>query len=237
MYANEIVLPSTSVSANLTEPVTTSKQAPQGKKSQSTRKGKPRDRKEAPQAAEAQLSSLEESIPIIFALLFIEYKKEGGSEGQVLNQSRFNLTSGVSNLNAIGILDFPVFALAAVGFNGSLLTAWGEKTSAHSALDIHMADTNCPGWDITDRADAFRLALFLILIRDVWSKWLVEKFQEVRPAFIKDWSTLCGQPKKLSGRFAWRMKDQKGEDIYVKLDKEVKEQGEWANNIRKKGKV
>ena len=75
-----------------------------------------------------------------------------------------------------------------------------------------MADVNCPGWDITDRADALRLALFLILIRDVWSKRLVRKFMEVRPTFRKEWATMCDESKKLSGKFAWRMKDQKGDE-------------------------
>lgn len=73
------------------------------------------------------------------ALLFIEYKKEDGSEGQVFNQSRFNLTSGVSNLSAIGITDIPVFAIAAVGFSGSLLTAWGEKVCAPRISELYAA--------------------------------------------------------------------------------------------------
>ena len=95
-----------------------------------------------------------------------------------------------------------------------------------------MADVNCPGWDITDRADALRLALFLILVRDVWSKRLVRKFMEIRPTFRKEWATMCDESKKLSGKFAWRMKDQKGDEEYVKLEKEIKEMAERANEVQ-----
>ena len=95
-----------------------------------------------------------------------------------------------------------------------------------------MADVNCTGWDITDRADALRLALFLILIRDVWSKRLVRKFMEVRPTFRKEWATMCDESRKLSGKFAWRMKDQKGDEEYVKLEKEIKEMAERANEVQ-----
>ncbi|KAL1748269.1 hypothetical protein HDZ31DRAFT_60463 [Schizophyllum fasciatum] len=175
---------------------------------------------------------IERLLPIILVLLFLEYKKGLESPIQGINQAIHYLIDGVYNLNAAGIHDFPIFAIAAVGARGRLLAAWGEYETIEvgfakrSVFVTRLADTNCPEWDISDRCELFRLALFLIHLRDHWSKRLVEKFD--RTSFREEWTKMDFSEKKLSGRFAWRTADQKGEDAYIKLKQEIDNEIEAA---------
>jgi hypothetical protein len=58
-----------------------------------------------------------------------EYKKYSDSEGKALNQGRMYLVSVVTFYSALGIEDYPFFALVTAGKLGAILMAW--KSSKH----------------------------------------------------------------------------------------------------------
>lgn len=167
-------------------------------------------------------------LAILFAILLVEFKKGLVSPLQGINQAIHYIEDSVYNLNAAGIQNFPVFAIAAVGFKARLLTAWGElrkDDNENDLLVVRLADTNCPQWDICNCSEAFRLAIFLIHVRDVWSKKLAARFTEEKEQYRLDWEAIHSEDSKLSGRFSWRMEDQKQgqacKELQAKVDAEV----------------
>ncbi|KAL1748255.1 hypothetical protein HDZ31DRAFT_71676 [Schizophyllum fasciatum] len=166
----------------------------------------------------------------------VAQQQNPGSSGQRARGVEISL-HGVHNLNAAGIHDFPIFAIATVGAKGRLLAAWGEYVTIsvgfedRSVFVTRLADTNCPEWDISDRGELFRLALFLIHLRDIWSKRLVAKFD--RRSFREEWTKMDFSKKKLSGRFAWRTADQKGEETYINLMQEIQRNMKDAEGRKK----
>ncbi|KAI5891373.1 uncharacterized protein SCHCODRAFT_02668732 [Schizophyllum commune H4-8] len=148
-------------------------------------------------------------LPLIVLFISFQYKKPNEDFGTVFNQSRLDLTNNVKYLDRLGIQGLPVFAIAAVGCKGYLLSAWGEKGQDFKDVTrVRIADSNCPQWDLSNKSQALRLALFLLNLREAWHELVVQKFNEVRPAFEAKWASDAAS-------FDWKMEHQKEQPRYL----------------------
>ncbi|TRM66879.1 hypothetical protein BD626DRAFT_484090 [Schizophyllum amplum] len=129
-------------------------------------------------------------LPLLVLFLSIQYKQPGQDFAQVLNQARMDLLSNTKHLGTIGLYKLPVYALAIVGFRGYLLSAWGKPDPRDKTITrVRIVDYNCPSWDISDTAQALRLSLFLLNLREGWCALLMKKFLDVKEDFLRRWSS------------------------------------------------
>ncbi|KAL1742098.1 hypothetical protein HDZ31DRAFT_66301 [Schizophyllum fasciatum] len=148
-------------------------------------------------------------LPFIFLFLIWEFKRDGWSILQVMNQGRFALMNKVKYLGCLGVFELPVFAIVTLGFKGHLLMAWGTPSQTQpGATDVFIADTNCPHWDLCDRSQALRLAIFLLNMRQKWCPRAAAVVEKARAEFVKKWGSGTAADRR---SFDWTMAHQKKE--------------------------
>ncbi|KAJ7248848.1 hypothetical protein B0H12DRAFT_1234838 [Mycena haematopus] len=92
-----------------------------------------------------------------------EYKKTDDKDGaKALNQGRMYLVSMVAFYTALGVDDYPFFALVTSGKTGAILMAW--KSSKHGRT--YLIERNVRTFDISSPIQAFHFATFLLRLRD-----------------------------------------------------------------------
>ncbi|KAK1226900.1 hypothetical protein PQX77_010116 [Marasmius sp. AFHP31] len=189
---------------------------------------------------------------ILLPFLFMECKKELGDPATVVIRAEFSLVSAIRFLAALGIFEMPTFAVATEGAVGRLICGWGrsikqvdplfpfserkqpfETENSHNVL-IMMADTNCPEWNISDPTDALKFSIFLIRLRTVYRKQLVERFEEVFDKLLGDVREAIGGNKEAQQRFRWRSSDQLVEDRFWKLANEFLPQNRSSSFAKKR---
>ena len=89
------------------------------------------------------LSHLTALPPVTLAVeipqLAVKYKKpDQKDDKQALNQARMYCTASVSYLAALGIKQYPVFALATHGSVGYVLMAWMSSEGQHDGVCLLM---------------------------------------------------------------------------------------------------
>ncbi|KAJ7224969.1 hypothetical protein B0H12DRAFT_1328780 [Mycena haematopus] len=100
---------------------------------------------------------------LILPHFIVEYKKTDDKDGaKALNQGRMYLVSMVAFYTALGVEDFPFFALVTSGKAGAILMAW--KSSKHAKT--YLIERNVRTFDISSPIQAFHFATFLLRLRD-----------------------------------------------------------------------
>ncbi|KAJ7645789.1 hypothetical protein B0H17DRAFT_1215917 [Mycena rosella] len=129
-----------------------------------------------------------------------EYKKSADDEGKALNQGRMYLVSMVAFYSALGVDDYPFFALVTSGKVGAILMAW--KSSKHDRT--YLIERNVRNFDISSPIQAFHFATFLLRLRDD---------QEKLKVLVKLKLTEGGDQRRLRAKLrAWRKLTQHAED-------------------------
>lgn len=85
-------------------------------------------------------------------------------------------------------------------------------------IGIHIADTNCPQWDISNTVEAIRFAVFLVNLRTTHCEALVAKFQAVQESFMEEWKQY-DPASTVPSVLKWTTEDQRKEEAYIKLQK------------------
>ncbi|KAJ7263684.1 hypothetical protein B0H12DRAFT_1217397 [Mycena haematopus] len=142
---------------------------------------------------------------LILPHFIVEYKKTDDKDGaKALNQGRMYLVSMIAFYTALGIEDYPFFALVTSGKMGAILMAW--KSSKHART--HLIERNVRTFDISSPIQAFHFATFLLRLRDdqtklkdlVKSKLLAggKKETEALRARLRKWSKLAQHPEDVA---------------------------------------
>ncbi|KAL1689667.1 hypothetical protein GGG16DRAFT_114780 [Schizophyllum commune] len=149
-------------------------------------------------------------LPLVILFLVWEFKKDGQTFSQVMNQGRFALMNNAKFLGCLGIYKVPVFGIVAVGFKAYLLMAWGEKAEGEpDTTHVMISDVNCPHWDICNRSQALHLAIFLLNLRDSWVPLILSNVREVTEDVRARWSS---EDPNVRHSFDWQMAHQSGEE-------------------------
>ncbi|KAK0462012.1 uncharacterized protein EV420DRAFT_140955 [Desarmillaria tabescens] len=101
---------------------------------------------------------------ILFAILVVEHKRPGDDPAKPLNQARTYLEASVRLLEAHGIKELPVFALATNGNEGVVLMAWCSKDSER----VYLIDRCVQKFNISSPIEVLHFVTFLLRLKDYY---------------------------------------------------------------------
>ncbi|KAL1721287.1 hypothetical protein EV715DRAFT_288427 [Schizophyllum commune] len=139
-------------------------------------------------------------------LLWLEDSMVHGSFDEAFNQSRYRILSAGRFLAAIGIYNLPIFAIATEGSKAHLLCGWATKSVPNPEpcdVLVHLADFNCPVWDLQDTNEAIKFCAFLLQLRHLHAPRVRTAFEACREEFTHAWR--CDPT---AGRFQWTLQHQ-----------------------------
>ncbi|KAI5894414.1 uncharacterized protein SCHCODRAFT_02748236 [Schizophyllum commune H4-8] len=166
-------------------------------------------------------------------LLWLEDSMVHGSFDDAFNQSRYRILSSGRFLAALGIYDLPIFAIATAGSKAHLLCGWATKSAPNPEpcdVLVHIADINCPVWDLQDTNEAIKFCAFLLRLRHLHARRLREAFDACREEFTHAW-----QCDPTTRRFQWTLQHQQRDallkDLYVKRKTQEDKSRYWRPRI------
>ncbi|KAI4522190.1 hypothetical protein K525DRAFT_150732, partial [Schizophyllum commune Loenen D] len=167
-------------------------------------------------------------------LLWLEDSMVHGSFDEAFNQSRYRILSSGRFLAAIGIYDLPIFAIATEGSKAHLLCGWATKSVPNPEpcdVLVHLADFNCPVWDLQDTREAIKFCAFLLQLRHLHAPRVRTAFEACREEFTHAWR--CDPT---AGRFQWTLqhqqRDARLEHLYEKRKTQEDKLRHWSPRIR-----
>ncbi|KAJ3476653.1 hypothetical protein NLI96_g11010 [Meripilus lineatus] len=105
--------------------------------------------------------STKADIVIHIPQLVVVYQQPSYGEEAALNQVRISLTSSISFLAHLGIVDHAVFGLVVTGTVGLVVMAWKSKDKDA----IYIMERNMKCFDLTNILDVYHFAIFLLRLR------------------------------------------------------------------------
>ncbi|KAI4293872.1 hypothetical protein K525DRAFT_274816 [Schizophyllum commune Loenen D] len=166
-------------------------------------------------------------------LLWLEDSTVHGSFDEAFNQSRYRILSSGRFLAAIGIYNLPIFAIATEGSEAHLLCGWATKSVPNPEpcdVLVHLADFNCPVWDLQDTNEAIKFCAFLLQLRHLHAPRVQKAFEACREEFTHAWR--CDPT---AGRFQWTLQHQQRDALLKSLYEKRKTQEDklrcWSPRI------
>ncbi|KAL1687257.1 hypothetical protein GGG16DRAFT_117166 [Schizophyllum commune] len=156
-----------------------------------------------------------------------------GSFDEAFNQSRYRILSSGRFLAAIGIYNLPIFAIATEGSKAHLLCGWATKSVPNPEpcdVLVHLADFNCPVWDLQDTNEAIKFCAFLLQLRHLHAPRVRTAFEACREEFTHAWR--CDPT---AGRFQWTLqhqqRDARLEHLFEKRKTQEDKLRHWSPRI------
>ncbi|EED77609.1 predicted protein [Postia placenta Mad-698-R] len=122
----------------------------------------------------------EETSYLELPLILVEYKRPTTSYEQGQNQRRLYCTSAARFLEAIGIVEFPIFSVLSDGPYTVLATTW-VKDGIVQIFERHMVS-----FDVSNPLGAWHYATVMARIAVFWGTALAERFVKVQDQFVED---------------------------------------------------
>ncbi|KAI6008102.1 hypothetical protein F5J12DRAFT_936555 [Pisolithus orientalis] len=113
-------------------------------------------------------------------LITVEYKKTSGSLVQAMNQLRMYLTALVKFLQAMGVMDFPVYGVEA---NGSVVSLPVAVLQSDENI-VHLFEWLVEKLDISSPLGAWHYATILCKLTTIHAGVLEGKFEDVEKNLI-----------------------------------------------------